>query len=60
MAVKLSKVFINCAVTGAIHIPTMSDYLPITPQQIADEEHQSETGHRQIPSEKNSSPADIQ
>lgn len=31
------KTFINCAVTGSIHIPTMSDYLPITPQQIADE-----------------------
>jgi uncharacterized protein (DUF849 family) len=31
------KLFINCAVTGSIHIPTMSEYLPITPQQIADE-----------------------
>jgi len=37
MAMKLSKVFINCAITGSIHIPTMSDYLPITPKQIADE-----------------------
>jgi uncharacterized protein (DUF849 family) len=37
MAMKQKKVFINCAVTGAIHIPTMTDYLPITPQQIADE-----------------------
>jgi uncharacterized protein (DUF849 family) len=37
MAMKQSKVFINCAVTGSIHIPTMTDYLPITPQQIADE-----------------------
>ena len=27
---------INCAITGAIHVPTMSDYLPITPQEIAD------------------------
>jgi uncharacterized protein (DUF849 family) len=37
MAMKQSKVVINCAVTGSIHIPTMSDYLPVTPQQIADE-----------------------
>ena len=30
------KVIISCAVTGAIHTPTMSPYLPITPEQIAD------------------------
>ena len=30
------KVIITCAVTGSIHTPTMSDHLPITPQQIAD------------------------
>ena len=30
------KVIITCAVTGAIHTPTMSPYLPITPQEIAD------------------------
>ena len=29
------KVIINCAVTGAIHVPSMSPYLPITPEQIA-------------------------
>lgn len=29
------KVIISCAVTGAIHTPTMSPYLPITPQDIA-------------------------
>lgn len=29
------KVIITCAVTGAIHTPTMSPYLPITPEQIA-------------------------
>ncbi len=29
------KVIISCAVTGAIHTPSMSDYLPITPEQIA-------------------------
>jgi uncharacterized protein (DUF849 family) len=28
------KVIITCAVTGAIHTPSMSEYLPITPQQI--------------------------
>ena len=31
-----NKVIITCAVTGAIHTPTMSPYLPITPQEIAD------------------------
>ena len=30
------KVIISCAVTGAIHTPTMSDALPITPNQIAE------------------------
>jgi uncharacterized protein (DUF849 family) len=31
-----NKVIITCAITGAIHTPTMSPYLPVTPQQIAD------------------------
>ncbi|MER8370866.1 3-keto-5-aminohexanoate cleavage protein [Mesorhizobium sp. M1378] len=30
------KVIITCAVTGAAHTPTMSRYLPITPEQIAE------------------------
>ncbi|WP_206050301.1 3-keto-5-aminohexanoate cleavage protein [Oceaniglobus ichthyenteri] len=30
------KVIITCAVTGAIHTPSMSDALPITAEQIAD------------------------
>ena len=30
------KVIITCAITGAIHTPSMSPYLPVTPQQIAD------------------------
>jgi len=30
------KVIITCAVTGAIHTPSMSPYLPITPSEIAD------------------------
>ncbi len=30
-----SKVIITCAVTGAIHTPTMSDHLPITHDDIA-------------------------
>src|ERR1700677_2692955 len=29
------KVIISCAVTGAIHKPTMSPHLPLTPDQIA-------------------------
>lgn len=31
------KVIITCAITGAIHTPSMSPYLPITPDQIASE-----------------------
>jgi uncharacterized protein (DUF849 family) len=30
------KVIVSCAVTGSIHVPTVSDYLPITPEEIAD------------------------
>ena len=35
MAKKNNKVIITCAMTGGIHVPTMSDYLPITPEEIA-------------------------
>ena len=28
------KVIITCAVTGAIHTPTMTPHLPITPEEI--------------------------
>ena len=31
------KVIITAAITGAIHTPTMSPYLPVTPKQIADD-----------------------
>jgi uncharacterized protein (DUF849 family) len=34
---KSKKVIITCAVTGSIHTPSMSPYLPITPEQIAQE-----------------------
>ncbi len=30
-----NKVIISCAITGAIHTPSMSDALPITPEEIA-------------------------
>jgi uncharacterized protein (DUF849 family) len=30
------KVIITCAITGSIHTPSMSPYLPITPNQIAE------------------------
>ena len=33
---KARKVIISCAVTGAIHTPSMSPYLPVTPEQIAE------------------------
>lgn len=31
-----NKVIITCAVTGSIHTPTMSPYLPVTAEEIAD------------------------
>lgn len=33
----MTKVIVTAAITGSIHTPSMSPYLPITPQQIADE-----------------------
>jgi uncharacterized protein (DUF849 family) len=35
MADLSKKVIISCAVTGGIHTPTMSDALPVTPEEIA-------------------------
>ena len=32
-----NKVIISCAITGAMHTPTMSDALPITPDEIAEQ-----------------------
>jgi uncharacterized protein (DUF849 family) len=32
-----NKVIITCAITGSIHTPTMSDALPVTPTQIAEQ-----------------------
>jgi uncharacterized protein (DUF849 family) len=34
---KPNKVIITCAVTGSIHTPSMSPYLPLTPEQVAEE-----------------------
>src|SRR5580700_3213410 len=36
MANPKHKVILSCAVTGSVHTPTMSEYLPITPSQIID------------------------
>jgi uncharacterized protein (DUF849 family) len=36
MATEKRKVIITCAVTGSIHTPTMTPYLPITPNEIAE------------------------
>lgn len=33
---KQRKVIITCAVTGAIHTPSMSPHLPVTPEEIAE------------------------
>jgi len=32
-----NKVIITCAVTGSVHTPSMSPYLPLTPDQIAEQ-----------------------
>lgn len=31
----MKKVIVTCAITGSIHTPSMSPYLPVTPDQIA-------------------------
>jgi len=36
MAAAQGKVIITCAVTGSIHTPSMSPYLPVTPDEIAE------------------------
>jgi uncharacterized protein (DUF849 family) len=36
MAQKNRKIILSCAITGSVHTPTMSEYLPITPRQIVD------------------------
>lgn len=33
----MSKIIVTCAVTGSIHTPSMSPYLPVTPEHIAAE-----------------------
>ena len=37
MARKNEHVIISCAITGGVHTPTMSDALPITPEQIVEQ-----------------------
>lgn len=32
-----NKIIISAAITGSIHVPTMSDYLPITPDEIVED-----------------------
>lgn len=33
----MSRIIISCAITGSIHTPSMSPYLPVTPEEIADQ-----------------------
>jgi uncharacterized protein (DUF849 family) len=30
------KVIVTCAITGSVHVPSLSPYLPVTPDEIAD------------------------
>jgi uncharacterized protein (DUF849 family) len=41
---KSEKVIISCAITGSIHTPTMSDALPVTPDEIATQAEAVEAG----------------
>ena len=34
---RAGKTIITCAVTGSIHTPTMSPYLPVTPDEVAEQ-----------------------
>jgi uncharacterized protein (DUF849 family) len=36
MAQNNRKIILSCAITGSVHTPSMSEYLPITPAQIVD------------------------
>ena len=36
MAKNNRKIIISCAITGSVHTPTMSEYLPASPTQIVD------------------------
>ena len=37
MKARKHKTIISCAVTGSVHTPSMSEYLPVTPAQIAEQ-----------------------
>lgn len=37
MAAKQKSIIVTCAITGSIHTPSMSPYLPVTPEEIASE-----------------------
>ena len=34
---EFQNLIVSCAVTGAIHTPSMSPHLPVTPEEIAEE-----------------------
>ena len=33
----MSRIIISCAITGSIHTPSMSPYLPVTAEQIIEQ-----------------------
>ena len=37
MKARCRKVIITCAVTGSVHTPSMSEFLPVTPEQITEQ-----------------------
>ena len=42
----MSKIIISCAITGSIHTPSMSPYLPVTAEEIAARAIGAEQGQR--------------
>lgn len=62
----MNKTIITAAITGAIHVPTQSEYLPITPDEIAEEaiaacEAGAAVAHIHVRDPKNGKPsADIE
>jgi len=37
MGKRPNRVIVNCAITGAVHLPSQTDYLPITAKEIVEE-----------------------
>jgi hypothetical protein len=52
------KVIITCAITGSIHTPSMSPYLPVTPNEIVELGVRGRRGRRSDPASSRPPPRD--